>query len=59
MYSQVELEAYIGKKHWKRMLYFPIKEAKFHSLGNENSLKFFEQGNDMTKAILSVLVNAN
>lgn len=56
LYSQVEQEIYIRKKYWKGTLDFHIKEAKFYSLDNENSLKFSKQGKDMMKTTLSVLV---
>lgn len=52
---QVEQKVYIGKRYRKRKLDSPIKEAKFSSWGNENSLKPSEQRHDVMKTVLCAL----
>lgn len=51
LYSQGEQEVCIGKKYWKRTLESPIKVAKFYSLGDENSLRCSEQGNNVLSVV--------
>lgn len=55
--SQVEEGVYTGKKYGERTS-DSSKEAKFYSLGHEDSLELSEQGNDVVKTVLSVLLNA-